>query len=226
MIIIKIGIIDSGLGGISVLNELINQRKYANYVLFLDYKFNPFGEKSEEELLNRLHKAIKFLKDKGCNQIVIACNTLSVVALRNNIKDVITPIYFFKKELITNFDDDSILLATDFTINSNIYNYKGMPFSKLVRYIEGNNSENIDTLLNNIKKYNKVFLGCTHFNLIKNKLKNVKIFDSGTILANNLEVSNSILNVKIYITKTNKNIKNHLLKHLHINQFVIKCINI
>mgnify|MGYP003299736916 CR=1 FL=1 len=221
---IFIGIIDSGLGGMSCLNELINQHKYYEYILYLDYKSNPYGTKSEDELLNRLNKAISFLKNKGCNKIIIACNTLSIVAIKHNIKDVITPINFFKKVIKDNFDDSSILIATNFTIKENIYDVNGKESSDLVSYIEGNKPLNIKEYLAEFNKYNKIFLGCTHFNLLKKHFKDKKIYDSGKALIDNIIIENKELKVTIYLTKINTNIYNHLIKNIHLQRFDIKII--
>lgn len=223
MIAIKIGIIDSGLGAISFLNYLISNKKYSTYYLLLDYNFNPYGNKKENILYERLIKNIDFLKKKGCNKIVLACNTLSVIALKHNI-DVITPINYFKETIKKEFDNNSILIATHFTIKSNVYKTNNSLPSDLVNYIEGVKPININSEINKLKKYKKIFFGCTHYGLIKNKLKDKIIFDSAKILANSLIVNNSHLFVNIYLTKYNINIKNHLLNNIHINKFSIKRI--
>lgn len=223
MIVIKIGIIDSGLGAISFLNYLISNKKYSTYYLLLDYNFNPYGNKNENILYDRLIKNIDFLKKKGCNKIVLACNTLSVIALKHNI-DVITPINYFKEIIKNKFDNNSILIATPFTIKSNVYKTNNSLSSDLVNYIEGNSSINFNNELIKLHNYNKIFFGCTHYGLIKNKLKDKIIYDSAKILADSLIVNNSHLFVNIYLTKYNINIKNHLLSNIHLNKFNIKRI--
>ena len=221
MIAIKIGIIDSGLGAISFLNYLISNKKYSTYYLLLDYNFNPYGNKNENILYERLIKNIDFLKKKGCNKIVLACNTLSVIALKHNI-DVITPINYFIETIKKEFDNNSILIATNFTIKSNVYKTNNSLSSDLVNYIEGVKPININSEINKLKKYKKIFFGCTHYGLIKNKLKDKMIFDSAKILADSLIVNNTSLNVNIYITKYDINIINHLLNNIHIKKFSIK----
>ena len=223
MIAIKIGIIDSGLGAISFLNYLISNKKYSTYYLLLDYNFNPYGNKNENILYERLIKNIDFLKKKGCNKIVLACNTLSVIALKHNI-DVITPINYFIETIKKEFDNNSILIATNFTIKSNVYKTNNSLYSDLVNYIEGVKPININSEINKLKKYKKIFFGCTHYGLIKNKLKDNMIFDSAKILADSLIVNNTNLNVNIYITKYDINIINHLLNNIHIKKFSIKRI--
>ncbi len=226
MIIISIiGMMDSGLGAISVFNELIKQQKYANYFLLLDYRFNPFGEKTEKQLYERLQKGIQFLKKKKAQQIVLACNTLSSVALKRNIKDVITPVPYFQEVLQSQFDEHSLLLATNYTIKENLYAAKARPSSDLVRYIEGSKKVNWQDIEKDLKGYQKLFLGCTHFNLIKHKLMNYKLLDSGTILANHLSIEKEKLQLHIYLTAYNINIVNHIKKHIHLNHYFIHFID-
>ncbi|MCI5746098.1 MAG: hypothetical protein MR270_07465 [Erysipelotrichaceae bacterium] len=223
---IIIGIIDSGLGAISFLNNLIKQKKYADYILFLDYAFNPYGTKNEYILYERLLSAMQFLKNKGCEKIIIACNTLSIIAINNNIDNVIIPLTSFKNWLINNEEDNSLLLATNYTINNNYYNFKSRKSSDLVAIVEGHNHQKFNNIKNELKKYKYLYLGCTHFNLLKDKLKDHILFDSSICLTNNIDISNNNpLNVTIYSTLKNVNITNHLMYHLHINKFNIHYIN-
>lgn len=223
MIIIKIGIIDSGLGAIVFLNHLISMKKYNSYYLLLDYNYCPYGNKNEEVLYQRLLKNINFLKSKGCNKIVIACNTLAIIALKYRI-DVITPITYFKEIIKNEFDNNSILIATNYTIKSNIYKTNNSLSSNLVSYIENIKQIDFNKELKLLNKYKKIFFGCTHYGLIKNKLKDKIIFDSAKILAFNLTLNNDKLNVTIFVNKINANIKNHIYKNVHLNRFTLKRI--
>ncbi len=72
-----IGIFDSGIGGISVLNSCINLMPYENYVYFADTKNFPYGKKSKNELKNIVIDIVSKLYDKGSKEIIIACNTMS-----------------------------------------------------------------------------------------------------------------------------------------------------
>lgn len=223
VIFIRIGLIDSGLGAISVLNHLLKQKKHHEYILFLDYKYNPFGQKKDLELYNRLLVALNYLKQRKCQKIVIACNTLAIIALKYHIENVITPIIYFKEILKKYFNDNSILLATNLTIDSKIYPYNSIKASDLVLAIEGHKPFNLKYF--NLA-YDNIFLGCTHFNLISNKFKNKTIYDSGLILANNINFENSSLSIEINLTKCNQNILNHLKYHLHTHFYQIKVLNI
>ena len=215
----NIGLIDSGLGAIGLLNELIKQKKYANYYLFIDYKGSPYGTKDDITLKQRYKIGENFLLLKKCEKIIISCNTLSKVA-ENESQKVITPIFYLQKKIDS---IDGTLIATKYTISNNLYNCKNvLNCSNLVEYIEGRGQINKD-FFNSFK--GNLFLGCTHFTLVKNRFSNYCI-DSVEELANNLAFTKSKLKINIYVTKLNKNIYNHILYYLHSTNFYIKLINI
>ena len=88
----KIGIFDSGLGGITVFREILKQKINAEFYYLADNKNNPYGIKSKKEVIKYIEKNIKYLIDTGCQIIVIACNTataLSINYLRKKYPNII-----------------------------------------------------------------------------------------------------------------------------------------
>ena len=77
----KIGIFDSGIGGVTVLKEIIKVLPYENYIYYSDSKNNPYGDKEDKELLNICDNIVKYLLEEKCKAIVIACNTASAKAV-------------------------------------------------------------------------------------------------------------------------------------------------
>lgn len=75
-----IGIFDSGVGGISVLQACVAHMPSEHYVYFGDSAHAPFGDKSEEWVRARSAEIAKQLIDKGAKAIVIACNTATSAA--------------------------------------------------------------------------------------------------------------------------------------------------
>ena len=69
-----VAVFDSGLGGISVLKELIRLMPQENYLYFGDSHNAPYGVKSTEEVLALTLKNIDFLLAQGAKAIVLACN--------------------------------------------------------------------------------------------------------------------------------------------------------
>jgi len=94
-----IGIFDSGIGGLTVVRELLRQVPDASFVYLGDTARTPYGNKSRETIIRYALEDAAFLVTHGATSLVIACNTLSAVAvsaLREAypqlvILDVITP---------------------------------------------------------------------------------------------------------------------------------------
>ncbi len=77
-----IGVFDSGLGGLTVFKNLLQELPDYNYVYLGDNAHLPYGNKSPETIYRYSREAVKFLFAEGCNLILIACNTASAQALR------------------------------------------------------------------------------------------------------------------------------------------------
>lgn len=76
-----IGIFDSGLGGLSVLREIRKILPYESVVYYADSGNCPYGTKETNEALNLSQKGVSFLSEKGCKLIIIACNTVTGLAI-------------------------------------------------------------------------------------------------------------------------------------------------
>jgi len=73
----RIGVFDSGIGGLTVLKELMKYHPEQDYIYFGDTKNLPYGTKSKEELLSVASKVVEFLIEQGSQIIFIACGTVS-----------------------------------------------------------------------------------------------------------------------------------------------------
>ena len=76
-----IGVFDSGIGGITVLKELIKELPNENFIYFADSKNAPYGPRSKEEIISFSEEIINFLIAKSCKLVVIACNTATAAAV-------------------------------------------------------------------------------------------------------------------------------------------------
>jgi glutamate racemase len=76
-----IGVFDSGVGGLTVLNELLQQVSGADYIYFGDTARLPYGSKSIATIAKYAIGAVKCLEQQGAERIVIACNTACALAL-------------------------------------------------------------------------------------------------------------------------------------------------
>ena len=77
-----IAVFDSGVGGISVLRELIAMMPNENYIYFGDSKNAPYGSRTRKEVLELTKSALEMLKDRGIKAFVVACNTATSAAVR------------------------------------------------------------------------------------------------------------------------------------------------
>ena len=75
-----IGVMDSGMGGISVLRELAGLLPHENFVFYGDSANAPYGSRSTEEIYQLTEQVVQKLLKRGVKAVVIACNTASSAA--------------------------------------------------------------------------------------------------------------------------------------------------
>ncbi|MBM4298950.1 MAG: glutamate racemase, partial [Deltaproteobacteria bacterium] len=76
-----IGVFDSGIGGLTVLHQIIEALPNENTVYLGDTARAPYGSKSTETVLRYSFENSEFLAEKGVKMIVVACNTSTAIAL-------------------------------------------------------------------------------------------------------------------------------------------------
>ena len=118
----KIGIFDSGMGGTTIMNAIKDLLKNEEYFYIADSKNCPYGEKSDQELMEIVIKNVETLKNQGVRIIVIACNTATVKCIKK-LREIYRDIKFVGTEpaikLAANTDAKNILvLATPGTVQS------------------------------------------------------------------------------------------------------------
>ena len=123
----KIGIFDSGIGGVTVLKEILKILPKENYFYYSDSKNNPYGERQNNEIKAICDNITNYLLKKNCKIIVIACNTASAKAvkfLREKHKDItfiaIEPAYKMVYDYA--YDKPTLVMATKGTIESEKFN--------------------------------------------------------------------------------------------------------
>ena len=182
-----IGVFDSGIGGVTVLRELIKILPNEDYIYYSDTINNPYGDKTSDEIISISDDIVNKLINMGCKIIVIACNTASAISkeyLRNKYN---VPIIAIEPAYKSVNDESTLVMATKATINSdkfkilfNTYDNHNtilLSCSGLADLIvEGNKDKIINYLENKIGKYKgvkNVVLGCTHYPLIKEEIAKV-----------------------------------------------------
>lgn len=79
----RIGVFDSGMGGISVLKHLQALLPNEHFIYLADGQHVPYGNRAHQEIEQLTHAAVAWLKAQGCQIVVIACNSASAYSLRS-----------------------------------------------------------------------------------------------------------------------------------------------
>ena len=121
-----IGVFDSGMGGLTVMREIMRQIPNEKVIYFGDTARVPYGSKSKETVTRFSRQIVRFLQSKQVKAIVVACNTASAYALDDLEKEIDIPIIGVVKpgakvaaEATRNGQVG--VIATEGTISSNIY---------------------------------------------------------------------------------------------------------
>ena len=78
---LRLGVFDSGVGGLSVLRELRRELPCASLVYVADSGHAPYGERSDDFVAARSQRIAGWLVEAGCDAVVVACNTATAVAV-------------------------------------------------------------------------------------------------------------------------------------------------
>ena len=209
-----IGLIDSGVGGFSILQAAQNQLPQHNYVYLADQANFPYSQRSTENLIELTKKHARMLIEKyNCSVIVLACNTLSVAALaaaRSAFPEImfvgtVPPIKVAAETLL---DGNILVLASEQTARSEYLrqllenfpgpNWEVLGSTELVKAIEADNTTQIKSVLSGIRavyqkiKFSGIVLGCTHFPLVAAEIQaiwpNAKLFSPSHGVVKQLEL--------------------------------------
>jgi glutamate racemase len=207
----SIGIFDSGIGGLTIFDEIHKLLPNENIIYLADSKNAPYGEKSKEDIIGYSIKNTEYLLQRGCKLIVVACNTAStnaVAVLREKfpvqfirVQPAIKPAALNSKTKVVG------ILATKGTLKSDLLLETSQKFAQGVTVVE-QVGEGLVSLIENgeihsqemtdlLQKYVKpmldkhidyLVLGCTHYPLLTSQLQEimgdkVTIIDSGEAIA-------------------------------------------
>lgn len=212
----KIGFFDSGIGGITVLHEVLKILPDEEYIYYADTINVPYGPKPKEEVKKYVFHAIDFLVSQNVQAVVIACNTATSVAIDDLRAKYSIPIIGMepavKPAVEHNKDSTKRVLVTATALTLKEEKLKNLiskvdshhivdllPLPELVRFAESGVFEERTVLAYlqrqlaayEINKYETVVLGCTHFPLYKDAFRKlfpfqVSIIDGAYGTARNL----------------------------------------
>lgn len=201
----KIGIFDSGLGGLYTMKGIVKKLPQYDYVYLGDTKRLPYGKRSSAVIYEFLRESIEFLFAKQCIIVIVACNTASAEALRQLQQEYLPKKFPDRKVLGVIIPTVEIcvganrvgIIATNTTVTSGVYEYyfkKLSPKTKVISHpapllvplIENNGRKWIAPILKEYidffsnKKIDTLILGCTHYPIIKKEIrallpKNIRI---------------------------------------------------
>ena len=205
-----IGLFDSGVGGTSIWKEVHALLPNENTIYLADSKNAPYGQKTQEEIIQLSKKNTEFLLENNCKLIIVACNTATTNAIKVlratydvpfiGIEPAIKPAALHSKTHKIG------ILATQGTLNSELFHQTVALYSdvevveqigyELVQLIENGNmkSDLMTQLLNSYlqpmvaKNIDYLVLGCTHYPYLIPQIKkiipkHIKIIDSGEAVA-------------------------------------------
>ncbi|MFH1957721.1 MAG: glutamate racemase [bacterium] len=204
----KIGIFDSGVGGLTVYGTLKKRFPFCDFIYFADTAHLPYGNKSKKAVISYSRRVIGFLAGKGADLIVCACNTASSVAVPELKKESPVPLYGVIEAAaeVAKKSKRVAVIGTKLTIKSRAYErailgkksgikvfVRATPlFVPLVE--EGWVGTDVcrsvvEIYLGDIKKYrpDALVLACTHYPVLKGLISDylgssVKLIDSSSIV--------------------------------------------
>ena len=235
----RIGVFDSGIGGLTVLKELINKYPNNEYIYFGDILNIPYGTKTKEELLVLADKIINFLISKKVELIIIACGTISSniyseIKDKYNIEiiDILSPTINYLKN--QNYYKVGVL-ATPMTAKSlyfekHLSNVKSVGCPKLVPLIESGKINETDKYikeyLNELTDVQAIVLGCTHYPVlipVIRKYSSLPLINMGKCLVDTLSVNKtSTLHIKLYFSKLTPEIITNICGIIKENKEIIE----
>lgn len=202
----KVGVFDSGLGGLTVVQEIKRLNPKSSIVYLGDTARVPYGTRSPETIQQFAVEDARFLESQDVSQIIIACNTASALAFDAVKSAVKVPVYEVISQAKTAAQKASKngkigVIATGATVKSGAYGFQGLACPLLVPLIEEGEVEGkiidlvLDKYLDIVKAWgiDTLILGCTHYplvgDLIAQKLPGVTLINSGLELAKTLRIN-------------------------------------
>ncbi len=194
----KVGVFDSGVGGLTVLRALIERIPQADYLYFGDTARLPYGSKSASTVAQYAVEAARYLESQGAELLVIACNTATALALPEIKSAAKVPVIGViepgaETAAASSKNRKVVVIGTEATVGSHAYRHalearhvavheKACPlFVPLVEegWLEHPVTEEVariylaEAFAGLASDADVLVLGCTHYPLIKNLLRRV-----------------------------------------------------
>jgi len=188
----KIGVFDSGIGGLSIVNAIIAGIPDIEVDFKNDTKNLPYGTKTPDELFSLVRPIFQEFIDDGCKVIVIACNTVSTTLIERLRKTFTIPMVgvepMIKPATSATHSKVITVCATPTTLKSERYTYLKDTYAKDIQVIEPDCSAWASLIESNQMNNQKirdaiepslqmgsdvVVLGCTHYHWIEDRIRQI-----------------------------------------------------
>ena len=199
----KVGVFDSGIGGLTVVKSLLQHQLFEEIIYFGDTARVPYGSKDKNTIIRYAIEAVEFFKNFELDMIIVACNTVSAYALEEMRESSSCPVVgvveagvLATANAIVDKNANILIIGTKATVNSKAYEsgLRALNFANIqakatplfVQLVEEEifSGEILEAAFKHYFKDlphpNAVILGCTHFPLITKALSNY--FGADTIL--------------------------------------------
>ena len=226
----KIGVFDSGKGGLSVLQEIRVVLPNEDIFYYVDSLNNTYGEKSDQDLCKITSSIVERLKKEGCSVIVIACNTATTRCIKYLREEYPDTIFIGTVPAIKVACDhdfkNTVVMATPATIESERINelvrdnkrtYQNIYLVSchgLAHAIEIEDKMEIKRILEEVfkdyknKNIDSIVLGCTHYPFIKKEIleemPNVTLIDGANGVAREVKRQMELHNLLSYSNSLGK----------------------
>jgi len=191
----KIGVFDSGIGGLTVVKSLLENQLFEEIIYYGDTARVPYGIKDKTTIIRYAIEAVEFFKNFEIDLIIVACNTVSAYALDEMREVSSCPVIgvveagiLATSNALKDKNSNILILGTKATINSKayeiglkmegFYNLQVKATGLFVPIVEEEiyEGEILDAAFkhyfNTTATPNAIILGCTHFPLIAQALQN------------------------------------------------------
>lgn len=209
-----VGVFDSGLGGITVLREMTKRMPGENFIFYGDSANAPYGEKTQQQIINLSERIVSYLLGRRVKAIVVACNTATAAAISRiraehpdlpviGIEPAIKPVALAMPQ------KKILVMATQNTLSLQKYHalirkyedkadFIPLACTGLAARVEQGRFEDADLmeLLHSLLdpyagRVDAVVLGCTHYPFIKKQIRavlgDIPVFDGGAGTARELQ---------------------------------------
>ena len=185
----KVGVFDSGVGGLTVVKSLLEHRLFDEIIYYGDTARVPYGVKDQNTIIRYALEAVEFFKNFDIDLLIVACNTVSAYALNEmkaqapfDVIGVVEPGILAAKNTLSDPNADILILGTKATVASKAYetllqahgftNVSAKATGLFVPIVEEGLYEGavlestMKHYFNNRTSPDAIILGCTHFPLI------------------------------------------------------------